>query len=92
MLITEQMRRDMQKIKDGKENRKIWEDMLCCSDCGSINITEKCWIFINDVAVLDGECYQRVDDCDSDMIWCKDCNDVCHTVNLQEWKENNPKR
>ena len=84
MLITEQMRRDMQKIKD--------EDMLCCSDCGGIAITEKVWVFINEVVVLNGECYQAVDDCDSDMIWCKDCNDACHTVNLQEWKENNPTR
>ena len=83
MLITEQMKKDMKKLKD--------EDMLCCSDCGSIRIIEKCWIFINDVVVLNGECYQRVDDTDSDIIWCKDCNDVCQTVNLQEWKENNPK-
>ena len=84
MLITEQMKKDMHKIKD--------EDMLCCSDCGSTNIIEKCWIFINDIAVLSGECYQRVDDTDSDIICCKDCNCECQAVNLQEWKDNNPKR
>ena len=75
----------MKKIKD--------EDMLCCSDCGSTRIIEKCWIFINDVVVLNGECYQRVDEpAGNDTVFCKDCYDECYTDNLQEWKDNNPKR
>ena len=74
----------MQKIKD--------EDMYCCRNCVGTSITEKCWIFINDVIAVNGECYQRVDECDSDIIWCKDCNDACHLVNLKKWKKNNPKR
>ena len=83
MLITEKMKSDMMDVRD--------EEMLCCDKCGSTNIIEKCWIFVNDVVVVNGDCYQRTEEPDDDLTWCKSCEDACRVTDLKTWKKDNPK-
>jgi len=83
MLITEKMKSDMMDVRD--------EEMLCCDKCGSTNIIEKCWIFVNDVVVINGDCYQKTEEPDDGLIWCKSCGDACRVTDLKTWKKDNTK-
>ncbi len=78
MLITKQMKADMQKLKG--------EYLIVCSDCGSDAIEEKIWVDVNHYVMINGESYFQYSSEGYDEYRCRKCMSDTLPISIAEYK------
>lgn len=53
------------------------DSILCCQECGNIDIEEKAWIYVNS-SVFN----ERTDDVEC---WCGQCKNTCYPVTVKQY-------
>jgi hypothetical protein len=62
------------------EDLKHLEDVMCCNNCGSLDIQEKAWVYSNTL--------QYADAVDSVSCWCDVCTSENRIVSVNEYLKN----